>query len=196
MNFTPVDSHHVLEACPCCTMPAKMFRCVPDDDTEGPHPVYLASCSNPTTEPDMDYPDPACAFNTVDTARAKATIKDAAELWNKIARTLVQTRRMGTKGHHMVTHKYVVTSCEEQGLQIFIFPTNIDHDSFAEVLSHIKYNINGNPSNWQRFYRPPVSAGFTDGSRCWGRSETLDLNSSPERDSSLLAGVGVGKKTN
>ncbi len=160
-----IDIHDgvVLEPCPCCGSPAQPLR------VENALEVfYVIACPNPTTEPDMDYPDPACAFNTVDTARAKATIKDAAELWNKIARTLVQTRRMGTKGHHMVTHKYVVTSCEEQGLQIFIFPTNIDHDSFAEVLSHIKYNINGNPSNWQRFYRPPVSAGFTDGSRCWG----------------------------
>lgn len=69
--------------------------------------------------------------------------------------------------------KYVVVKAEGGDEQIFIFPKQIDHDAFAEVLSHIKTG----GRNWRREYREPVSAGFTDGTECYGRSETLGLNS-------------------
>ncbi len=78
--------------------------------------------------------------------------------------------------------KYVVVFSEEQGEQLFIFPKNINHDDFAETLSYIKI---GYPGNWQRVFRTPVSAGFTDGSTCYGHSESLNL-SSRKHDTSLL----------
>ena len=82
--------------------------------------------------------------------------------------------------------KYVVVKSEEQGKQMFIFPKNIDHDAFAEVLSYIKV---GTPQNWNRAYRKPVSAGFTDGVTCYGRSESLNLDSNLN-DTTLLKNGG------
>lgn len=78
--------------------------------------------------------------------------------------------------------KYVVVFSEEQGEQLFVFPKNINHDSFAEVLSYIKV---GDFRNWERFFREPIAAGFTDGVNCYGRSESLDLDSRPQ-DTELL----------
>lgn len=80
--------------------------------------------------------------------------------------------------------KYVVVNSEEAGEQLFIFPRTIDHDKFAEVLSRIRY---GSDLNWEHIYRKPVAAGFTDGHVCYGRSETLSLNSRPQ-DTRLLRG--------
>ena len=77
--------------------------------------------------------------------------------------------------------KYVVAKVEGGEEQIFIFPKAIDHDAFAEVLSYIKTG----GRNWKREYRSPISAGFTDGAKCYGRSETLNLSSRPS-DTSLL----------
>jgi hypothetical protein len=84
--------------------------------------------------------------------------------------------------------KYVVVSSEEQGEQLFIFPKNINHDSFAEVLSNIRFYKNGNLRDWKRIYREPISAGFTDGVKCYGKSESLNLNSRPEDTEILKAG--------
>ena len=69
--------------------------------------------------------------------------------------------------------KYVVV-WSEAGEHLFVFPKSINHDSFAEVLSYIK---EGTTRNWNRIHRSPVSAGFTDGLTCYGRSETLGLGS-------------------
>jgi thioredoxin-related protein len=81
--------------------------------------------------------------------------------------------------------KYVVVKSEEQGEQLFVFPSNVNHDSFAEILSYIKF---GDGKNWQRIYRETVSAGFTDGSKCYGKSETLNISSRPEDTQLLLKG--------
>ena len=86
--------------------------------------------------------------------------------------------------------KYVVVETEEQGTQLFIFPKNIDHDSFAEVLSNIRYLKNGDPRNWERIYRAPVAAGFTDGVTCYGRSESLNLDSRGKIDTMLMKSGG------
>ena len=83
--------------------------------------------------------------------------------------------------------KYVVVSTETAGEQLFVFPKNIDHNSFAEVLSYIKV---GTSQNWNREYREPISAGFTDGIKCYGRSESLDLKSRPDIDATLLLAGG------
>jgi len=85
--------------------------------------------------------------------------------------------------------KYVVVDSDEQGEQMFVFPKNVDHDRFAEVLSNIRY---GGDRSWNRIYREPVSAGFTDGKTCYGRSESLNLDSR-KTDTVLLSAGGYIK---
>lgn len=84
----------------------------------------------------------------------------------------------------MVKMKYVVVKRGENEEQIFIFPCAINHDEFAEVLSYIKTG----GRNWTREYAKPISAGFTDGVTCFGRSETLNLDSRKDADTALLRG--------
>lgn len=84
----------------------------------------------------------------------------------------------------MLEMKYVVVDSFECGEQLFIFPKSVNHDQFAEVLSYIK---EGTDRNWERIYRKVVSGGFTDGKTCYGRSESLNVNSRPE-DTKLLNG--------
>ena len=83
--------------------------------------------------------------------------------------------------------KYVVVESDKQGKQMFIFPKNINHDEFAEILSYIKV---GTPQNWERIYREPVSAGFTDGVTCYGRSESLYIGAATT-DTALMLNGGV-----
>lgn len=79
--------------------------------------------------------------------------------------------------------KYIVTRNLGNGKEeIFIFPKSVNHDCMAEVLTHIK---NQSWDRWDREPRFPVSAGFTDGNTCYGRSESLDLDSRPQ-DKELL----------
>ena len=82
--------------------------------------------------------------------------------------------------------KYVVTLDEEDNESLFIFPKCFDHDNFAAILSYIRTG----GRNWKQLYRKPISAGFTDGLRCYGRSELLDL-SSRECDTELLLKGGA-----
>lgn len=82
--------------------------------------------------------------------------------------------------------KYVVVDSDD-GEQLVIFPKNIDHDEMANVLSYIKH---GTSQNWKRIFRKPVSAGFTDGVLCYGRSESLNLKAR-SIDTSLLQKGGV-----
>ena len=79
--------------------------------------------------------------------------------------------------------KYVVVDAEGDE-QLFIFPKTIDHDRFADVLNFIKV---GHDRDWKRIYRKPISAGFTDGVTCYGRSESLHLESR-KQDTLLLRG--------
>lgn len=82
--------------------------------------------------------------------------------------------------------KYAVVLDESGKEQLVIFPKAFDHDAFAEVLSRIR--VGGR--NWRREFRKPVSAGFTNGRRCYGRSETLNLDSREFIDTELLARGG------
>lgn len=82
----------------------------------------------------------------------------------------------------MIEMKYVVLKPNDKEL-IFIFAKSIDHDRFVEAMEAMRY---GDKSNWERLYPNPISAGFTDGVKCFGRSETLDLDSRKEIDSFLL----------
>ena len=83
--------------------------------------------------------------------------------------------------------KYVVTKTQDGPEQIFIFEKSIDHDRFYEVLSYIK---EGHDRNWLRDLRELISAGFTDGKTCWGKSESLNKNSRPKEDTILLQTSG------
>ena len=81
--------------------------------------------------------------------------------------------------------KYVVVESVEAGEQLFVFPRTINHDQFADVLSHIRH---GYGRDWNRIYRKPISAGFTDGAKCYGRSESLNLDARPGDTRLLLEG--------
>ena len=83
--------------------------------------------------------------------------------------------------------KYVVTKTQDGPEQIFIFEKSIDHHRFYEVLSYIK---EGHVRDWNREFRELISAGFTDGKICWGKSETLNKNSRPKEDTILLQTSG------
>lgn len=81
--------------------------------------------------------------------------------------------------------KYIVTEDENGVEDIFIFPAKVDHDCMAEMLARIK---NQSWGNWERVYRRPIAAGFTDGKTCWGRSETLNMDSRKNVDANLING--------
>lgn len=80
--------------------------------------------------------------------------------------------------------KYIVTEHEDDGREeIFIFPRNINHDCMAEMIARIRNQMHG---RWKRKRRTPIAAGFTDCVTCWGRSETLDLDSRKDKDAKLI----------
>jgi hypothetical protein len=79
--------------------------------------------------------------------------------------------------------KYITTQQQDDKEELFTFPKTIDHDAMAEILRHIKNRTHG---QWERVYRKPISAGFVDQNWvCFGRSESLGLDSRPE-DTELL----------
>lgn len=81
--------------------------------------------------------------------------------------------------------KYIITRTDEGKEEIFIFSRDIHHDCFAEIVDAIRNQKHG---NWRRINREPVSAGFIEGGKCVGRSESLNLDSRPQ-DSDFLKGV-------
>lgn len=83
--------------------------------------------------------------------------------------------------------KYIVAVIDEKE-EIFTFPKNVDHNRMAEALEAIRFDTGFR--DWERKIRARdgdiVAAGFIDAAgRCHGRSETLNLDSRPEKDSSL-----------
>ena len=101
-----------------------------------------------------------------------------------------QTANEDSYQESQIMRYVVITFATEQGPspeEIYIFPNHIDHDRFAESLSTIRRTKPGRPhSDWEREYAQVVSAGFTDGLRCWGESMTLGVKSRPDKDSSLI----------
>jgi hypothetical protein len=79
--------------------------------------------------------------------------------------------------------KYIVTLNENDVEEIFIFPKSVNHDVFAQGVSRLKNQSHG---NWIRIDRDVIAAGFTDGTICWGRSETLNLDSRGRLDEMLI----------
>ena len=85
--------------------------------------------------------------------------------------------------------KYIVMMLDGKE-SIFIFPAFVAHDRMFEALECIRF---GSERNWERKFRQgeAVSAGFVEGGKCSGQSETLDLESRPEQDTLLLKGVYI-----
>ena len=86
--------------------------------------------------------------------------------------------------------KYIVTKDENGKEEIFIFPKQYHHDDFADIVCGLKTFINNDPFTWERLYKQPIAAGFTDGKQCLGRSETLSLDSRGRLDEMLIDGNG------
>ncbi|MFL9904664.1 hypothetical protein PQR71_42165 [Paraburkholderia fungorum] len=85
--------------------------------------------------------------------------------------------------------KYIVVQLGEKE-SIFTFPRSINHDMMYECLENLRF---GNERNWVREIRKngeAIAAGFIDNGRCYGRSETLGLESRGEADTALLRGNG------
>ena len=82
--------------------------------------------------------------------------------------------------------KYVVTRDEDGVEEIFIFPKRYNHDDFAGDINGLRVRDPNNHREWDRKYKEPISAGFTDGKHCTGRSETLDLDSRGRLDEMLI----------
>jgi hypothetical protein len=83
--------------------------------------------------------------------------------------------------------KYIV-AVVDGAESIFVFPRDVDHDRMKEAIECIRF---GSERNWRRKFRDGevISAGFVEDGRCYGRSETLSLDSRGELDTALLRGV-------
>lgn len=77
--------------------------------------------------------------------------------------------------------KYVSTESGEAGEQIFIFSKFVDHDAMYEAIQCFEEVGNEDPD-----FRARLGAGFTGFTKCFGRSETLRLDSREELDTALL----------
>lgn len=80
--------------------------------------------------------------------------------------------------------KYIVTKQENGTEEIFIFPRAVHHKDMAQTVEHLKHHPDDG-SGWRRLHREPISAGFVEGGKCVGNSESLMLASRPE-DTALL----------
>lgn len=82
--------------------------------------------------------------------------------------------------------KYIVTKNEEGVEEIFIFPKRYNHNDMADTVNHLKTWDHSRHNHWERHYKEPIAAGFTDGKVCHGRSETLNLDSRGRIDEMLI----------
>lgn len=80
--------------------------------------------------------------------------------------------------------KYIVTKMDDGTEELFMFPKSIDHDKFADAVDRIRRRTGF--MGWERDSRTPIAAGFTDGVKCVGRSETLGLDSRGPIDEALI----------
>jgi len=81
--------------------------------------------------------------------------------------------------------KYIVMALNGAE-EIFVFPRTVDHDRMAEACDAIRF---GGDRNWERKYLRDgecIAAGFVDNGVCHGRSESLNVDSRPGLDTSLL----------
>ena len=73
--------------------------------------------------------------------------------------------------------KYIITKSDLGSIEMFTFPSAVHHDIMAEAISRLKDQNHG---DWRRVRRDPISAGFIFDGVCYGKSETLGLNSRSE----------------
>lgn len=88
--------------------------------------------------------------------------------WKRVARDVRKIENISKLSfeHRM---KYIVTENENGIKEIFIFDKNINHDYMYEAIQGLNEELH-----------KAISAGFTDGLSCYGRSETLNLDSNPD----------------
>ena len=88
--------------------------------------------------------------------------------WERVKREIIEVEEniTLTSCNEM---KYVTTINEDSIKEIFLFEKDINHDWFYEVVGHMEDQ-----------FRRKSSAGFTNGISCYGRSETLNLDSNPD----------------
>jgi len=78
--------------------------------------------------------------------------------------------------------KYIVTITDKGLKEIFLFSRSINHKSMM-----LKVQIIRDPMKTQIDFRQPYSAGFIDETgECYGRSESLDIESKLFEDTTLL----------
>lgn len=88
--------------------------------------------------------------------------------WERVKREVIEVEENTTLTFRNEM-KYVCTVNEDNLKEIFFFDKHINHDWFYEVVGHMEDQ-----------FRKKVSAGFTNGLSCYGRSETLNLDSNSE----------------
>lgn len=82
--------------------------------------------------------------------------------------------------------KYIVIEFDNDLIkteQMFVFSEQVMHNRMRDSLEALRH---GPDHKWERLYPKAISAGFTDGVRCWGRSESLNLDSRADLDTALL----------
>lgn len=89
---------------------------------------------------------------------------------------------------HLLPMKYITTKLPDGTEEIFIFPKSVHHTDMAEAVCFLKDHPNDR-AGWRRIHRKPISAGFVEGGKCVGNSESLMLASRAE-DTNLLPCVG------
>ena len=84
----------------------------------------------------------------------------------------------------MNNKKYIVVAIDGKE-SIFTFPKTVDHDRMYEAITAIRF---GSGRNWERklLHGEAISAGFVDDGKCYGRSETLNIESRGDLDTLLL----------
>lgn len=88
--------------------------------------------------------------------------------WERVKREVIEIEENVTLTFRNEM-KYVCTIDEDNQKQIFFFEKHINHDWFYEVVGHMDDQ-----------FRKRSSAGFTNGISCYGRSETLNLDSNAQ----------------
>lgn len=88
--------------------------------------------------------------------------------WERVKREIIEVEENVTLTFRNEM-KYVTTINEEGIKEIFFFEKHINHDWFYEVVGHMDDQ-----------FRKRSNAGFTNGISCYGRSETLNLDSNPD----------------
>jgi hypothetical protein len=89
--------------------------------------------------------------------------------------------------------KYVVIKFEDDtpdNIKMFIFPKAINHNDFVESMGALRHRNPNRYNDWKRHFPNPLSAGFTDGKACYGKSESLGIDSRKE-DTALLQAGGM-----